>query len=239
MRALRTALIVAGAVVFTGQALAQGPALDTDKKKFSYTVGVNIGESLKHDGLDVDIDVLTQAVADVLKGSQPRLSPEQMQAAIQQYQAKMVAQREANAADNLKKGQAFLADNKSKPGVVQTKSGLQYVVVKEGTGKQPKDDDTVVVNYRGTLIDGTEFDSSYKRGEPVTFPVNGVIQGWREVLPLMKEGATYKVFIPSELAYGSRGAGQDIPPNSTLIFDIELKSIASKDAAKPAQPQAK
>jgi FKBP-type peptidyl-prolyl cis-trans isomerase len=243
MRALRAGLIAVGAAVFTGQVLAQGPALDTDKKKFSYTVGVNIAESLQHDGLDVDADVLNQAIADVLKGAEPRMSPEQMQAAIQQYQSKQAEQRDAKAAENLKKGQAFLAENKKKPGVVQTASGLQYVVVKQGAGKQPKDDDTVVVNYRGTLIDGTEFDSSYKRGEPVTFPVNGVIQGWREVLPLMKEGSTYKVFIPSDLAYGSRGAGQDIAPNSTLIFDIELMSVASKPdsaakqpgAAKPAQ----
>jgi FKBP-type peptidyl-prolyl cis-trans isomerase len=230
---------MASAAVFTGQVLAQGPALDTDKKKFSYTVGFNIGQSLKHDGLDVDTEVLNQAINDVLKGAEPRMSLDEMQASIQHYQAKLAEQRDAAAAENLKKGQVFLTDNKKKKGVVQTASGLQYQVVKEGTGKKPKDDDTVTVNYRGTLLDGTEFDSSYKRGQPATFPVNGVIAGWREVLPLMKEGSTYKVFIPSDLAYGSRGAGQDIAPNSTLIFDIELLSVADKSAAQqaPATPK--
>lgn len=229
MKTVTTRIVIASLAFFAGQALAQGPALDTDKKKFSYAVGVNIGEDLKQNRLDLDLDVLNQAIADVMKGNEVKMTVDQRQAALQQYQTN-------KAAENLKKGQEFLAENKKKPGIIQTASGLQYQVVKEGSGKQPKDDDTVVVNYRGTLIDGTEFDSSYRRGQPVTFPVNGVIPGWREVLPLMKEGSTFKVFVPSELAYGPRGAGGDIGPNSTLIFDVELLSIANKTAT-PQQPQ--
>jgi FKBP-type peptidyl-prolyl cis-trans isomerase len=237
MKGLMKAALTAGATLFTVQALAQGPTLDTDKKKFSYTVGVNIGQSLKQDHLDVDVEVLNRAIADVLGGAQLKMTPEQMQAAVQQFQTQQAQQREAKAAENLKKGQEFLADNKKKPGIVQTASGLQYQVIKEGTGRKPKDDDVVVVNYRGTLLDGTEFDSSYSRGQPATFPVNGVIKGWREVLPLMKEGSKYKVFVPSDLAYGANGAGP-IEPNSLLTFDIELLSIQSKPAAQPqSQPQ--
>lgn len=225
MRTVAKAVAAAMVAGWVGVAAAAGPALQTDRQKLGYTVGFQIGNSLKNDGLDVDVDALNQAISDVLKGANPRLSEEEMQAAIETYQAKMMAESERVAEENLKAGQAFLAKNKERSGVVQTSSGLQYEVKKAGSGKQPKDSDTVKVHYRGTLIDGSEFDSSHSRGEPVTFPVNGVIQGWREVLPLMKEGAEWRVFIPSELAYGNRGAGEDIPPNSALVFDIELLSV--------------
>lgn len=204
---------------------AAGPSLATDKEKFSYTVGIQIGQSLMEDGLDIDVNALGQAIRDVVEGNTPRLSMDEMQTAIQTFQTKQAEAREASARDNLRAGQAFLAENRAKSGVVETRSGLQYQVIEEGNGRQPGAQDTVVVNYRGTLINGTEFDSSYRRGEPVTFPVNAVIPGWREVLPLMKVGAKWKVFIPADLAYGERGAGANIGPNETLIFDIELLGI--------------
>lgn len=219
------ALIAALALTTAFPALVAAQTLNTDKEKFSYTVGFQIGQSLKEDGLDIDVNALSQAIRDVMTGTAPRLSMEQMQAAVQAFQAQQMEEREATARDNLRAGQAFLADNRSKSGVVETKSGLQYQVVEEGAGKQPGDTDTVVVNYRGALIDGTEFDSSYRRGEPATFPVNAVIPGWREVLPLMKVGAKWKVVIPPDLAYGERGAGPNIGPNETLVFDIELLGI--------------
>jgi FKBP-type peptidyl-prolyl cis-trans isomerase FklB len=153
------------------------------------------------------------------------MSREDMQAAIEKYQQQQATQQAAKAEKALKDGQAFLAQNKTKKGVVVRPSGLQYLVVKEGAGKSPAATDTVEVNYRGTLIDGTEFDSSYSRGQTVSFPVNQVIQGWQEALPLMKTGAQWKVYIPADLAYGDRGAGANIGPNETLVFDIELISI--------------
>ena len=225
MRSTATGVAATIALVCAGAAFAAGPALQTDKQKLGYTVGYQIGHSLKTDGLDVDVQALNQAIADVLTGAEPRMSEEEMQAAIETFQARMMAEREQAAEENLQAGEAFLAQNKQREGVVETPSGLQYEVEEEGSGRKPTDNDTVMVHYRGTLIDGTEFDSSYNRGEPVTFPVNGVIQGWREVLPLMQEGAKWRVYIPSQLGYGSRGAGQDIPPNSALIFDIELLSV--------------
>jgi FKBP-type peptidyl-prolyl cis-trans isomerase FklB len=152
-----------------------------------------------------------------------------VQQVMQDFQKKMMAKqmaaREEGLGKNKAEGEKFLADNKKKEGIKTTASGLQYKVITAGTGKTPKATDTVKTHYRGTLINGTEFDSSYKRGEPAEFPVNGVIKGWTEALQLMKEGAKWQLFIPSELAYGERGAGRDIGPNSTLIFDIELISV--------------
>lgn len=205
--------------------LASAQSLDTDRSKFSYTVGIQIGQSLMEDGLDVDVNALSQAIRDVVEGNPPRLSMEEMQAAIESFQAEQIQAREASAGRNLSAGQAFLAENREKSGVTETRSGLQYEVIETGSGSSPGDQDTVVVNYRGTLIDGTEFDSSYARGEPVTFPVNAVIPGWREVLPLMSVGAKWRVVIPSDLAYAERGAPPNIGPNETLVFEIELLDI--------------
>jgi FKBP-type peptidyl-prolyl cis-trans isomerase len=166
------------------------------------------------------------------------MSPDELRQVMVQFSKDMrekAATANKDAAEkNAKEGEKFLADNKAKPGVKTTASGLQYVVEKEGSGTPPKETDTVVVNYRGTLIDGTEFDSSYKRGEPATFPVNRVIKGWTEALQLMKPGAKYKLFIPANLAYGAGGAGGDIGPNSTLIFDVELLSAKPGEASSPA-----
>lgn len=204
---------------------ASANTLKTDQEKFSYAVGVQIAASLRHDGPKFNVEVLTQAIKDVLGGNKLALSKKEMQQAFQVYQQKVMKVRTAKAEKNAQRGKAYLASNKKKAGVVTLPSGLQYQVIKAGTGKKPKLDDTVTVQYRGVLIDGKEFDSSYKRGQPATFPVNGVIKGWQEILPLMKTGAHWKVFVPAELAYGSRGAGSDIGPNETLVFDIELQAI--------------
>lgn len=206
-------------------ALAEEAALSTPKQKLSYTVGYQIGQSIKRQGLEVDTDVVGQAIKDVMTDAQPKLKPEEMQAAVQAHQQASTQKRAAQAGENKKTGEAFLAANKKKEGVVTLPSGLQYKVITEGKGKKPKPTDTIVANYRGTLIDGKEFDSSYKGGQPATFPVNAVIKGWQEILPMMPEGSKWQVFIPSELAYGEAGAGADIGPNATLIFDIELISV--------------
>jgi FKBP-type peptidyl-prolyl cis-trans isomerase FklB len=207
--------------------------LKTDKQKFSYTAGYQIGQNLKRQNLDLDSKTFSQGVQDAIANAKPRLKPEEMQAAVQNQQKKDMEKQAAVAKKNLDAGQAFLEANKKKEGVVTLPSGLQYKVVTEGKGKQPKSTDTVVAHYRGTLINGTEFDSSYQRNEPATFPVGGVIKGWQEALPLMKEGAKWQVYIPSDLAYGPRGAGGDIGPNEVLIFDIELLSV--KEAAADAE----
>jgi len=199
--------------------------LDSDKQKFSYTVGYQIGAGLKRDGVDVDPEIVTQGIRDVLSGAAPQLSPQQMQAAITAYRQKEAAERAASAEQNRKAGEAFLAANKKKQGVVDLPSGLQYQVIKKGEGKQPKASDTVTVHYRGTLIDGTEFDSSYSRNEPTSFQLDGIIKGWQEALPMMHEGAKWKIFVPPTLAYGEQGAGAAIGPNATLIFEIELVAI--------------
>jgi len=199
--------------------------LDTDQQKVSYVLGYQAGAQMKQQNMNVDFDTLTKAIKDGLDGHAPRLNSEQAAAVMQKFQAEQRAQQAKAGEDNAKAGVAFLAENKSKPGVITLENGLQYKVVKEGTGSTPKATDSVSVHYRGTLIDGKEFDSSYSRGEPTSFPVNRVIPGWTQILQLMKEGAKWQVFIPSELAYGSRGAGGDIGPDSTLIFDIELLKV--------------
>jgi len=188
--------------------------------------------------MELNSDALAAGVKDGLSGGKPLMSPDEVRQVMVQFSKDMrekAATVNKDAAEkNSKEGEKFLAENKGKPGVKTTASGLQYMVEKEGSGTPPKETDTAVVNYRGTLIDGTEFDSSYKRGEPATFPVNRVIKGWTEALQLMKPGAKYKLFIPSNLAYGAGGAGQDIGPNSTLIFEVELLSVKPGEASSPA-----
>src|SRR3989304_2303268 len=204
----------------------------TDKQKFSYTAGYQIGQNLKRQNLDLDSKAFSQGAQDAISNAKPRLKPEEMQAAVQAQQQKDMEKQEAQAKKNLEAGQAFLEANKKKEGVVALSSGLQYKVITEGKGKQPKSTDTVVAHYRGTLTNGNEFDSSYKRNEPATFPVAGVIKGWQEALPLMKEGAKWQGYIPAELGYGPRGAGAAIGPNEVLIFDIELLSVKSEAEGK-------
>jgi FKBP-type peptidyl-prolyl cis-trans isomerase FklB len=211
------------------------PGLKDTKDKVSYSIGLDIGTTFKKQKMEVNSDALVAGMKDGMSGAKPLLTPEEVRTVMTEFSKEMreksaAATREAGE-KNSKEGEKFLAENKTKTGVKTTASGLQYVVEKEGSGTPPKETDNVVVNYRGTLIDGTEFDSSYKRGEPATFPVNRVIKGWTEALQLMKPGAKYKLFIPSNLAYGAGGAGGDIGPNSTLIFEVELLSVKPAEAA--------
>ena len=201
-----------------------GPYKDL-KQKFSYALGHNIASNLKRQEVDVDLAVMEQGLKDGLAGTTPVLSEEEMKAAFVEMQAQVHNKEQAQAGETLKAGEAFLEANKSKPGVVTTPSGLQYKILVAGTGPRPRAVDTVVCNYRGTLIDGTEFDSSYKRGEPATFPVGRVIRGWSEALQLMPVGSKWQLFVPASLAYGERSPGPEIPANSVLVFEIELISI--------------
>jgi FKBP-type peptidyl-prolyl cis-trans isomerase FklB len=216
-----------------GQPTSQ-EVLKTDIQKLSYFLGMNIANSMKQEGLELDIDVLARAMKDVLAGRRPLLNEEQAQAVATNFQKQRKEQMEHRQKDlggrNKKDGDAFLAENKKKPGVVTTPSGLQYKVITPGTGAMPKAGDTVTVHYRGTSIDGKEFDSSHKRGQPATFPVGGVIKGWTEALQLMKVGSKWQVVIPPELGYGEQGAGGAIGPNATLVFEVELISIQAPGA---------
>ena len=206
--------------------------LDDAKQRISYTIGLNIGRDFTSQGVEVDTAALMAGVRDGLGGQKPRLTDEQMMAEVKSFREGMIAKQEAKqkalAAKNKADGEAFLAKNAKEQGVVVRDSGLQYKVLKEGTGVQPKADSVVSVHYRGTLLDGTEFDSSYERKEPLILPVGGVIPGWTEALPLMKEGAKWQLFIPAALAYGEEGAPPAIGPNAVLIFEVELLSAAAK-----------
>jgi FKBP-type peptidyl-prolyl cis-trans isomerase FklB len=212
-------------VMAGGLRAAEEPVPSTQKEKISYTLGRTVGKNIKNQGIEIDIRFLQAAIRDVLEDKESRLTPRQMQEAISTYQQQKATERKALADKNKKAGEEFLAANKSKQGVKVTDSGLQYSVLKAGKGASPKPTDTVVVNYRGMLINGKEFDSSYKKGKPATFPVNRVIRGWQEALPLMQVGAKWKIFVPAKLAYGERGARPSIGPNETLVFEIELLEI--------------
>jgi FKBP-type peptidyl-prolyl cis-trans isomerase FklB len=209
--------------------------LDSQKKKVSYAIGLDIGKNFKTRSMDIDIAILFEGLKDAQKTGEPLLSTDEIQKVMTQFQQDMMKveqeKRQAAGLDNKAKEAAFLKENAAKPGVMVTASGLQYKVITEGTGPQPKASDTVKVHYRGNLLDGTEFDSSYKRKEPVVFPLNGVIKGWTEALQLMKVGSKYQVFLPSNLAYGEQGAGQVIGPNATLVFEVELIAIEKPQPA--------
>ena len=206
--------------------------LDTPRAKASYAVGLNIGKSLRRDSVDIDPIIFQQGLKDGLEGGKALLTDDEMKTTMTAVQADLRKRQEAEMAQagevNKKEGDVFLAANKTKEGVVTLPSGLQYKILKEGTGAKPTASDTVVCNYKGTLIDGKEFDSSYKRGQPATFPVGQVIKGWTEALQIMPVGSKWQLFIPSELAYGPRGPSPDIGPNATLIFEVELLSIQGK-----------
>jgi FKBP-type peptidyl-prolyl cis-trans isomerase FklB len=203
--------------------------LTTPKDKLSYAIGMNVGKNLQRQSIDVDPAILMQGLKDTMAGGKTLLTEQEAQSVLTEMQAEARKKQEEKmkvaGEANKKEGDAFLAANKTKEGVVTLPSGLQYKIIKAGTGPKPTATDSVVCNYRGTLIDGKEFDSSYKRGEPATFPVNGVIKGWTEALQLMPVGSKWQLVVPAELAYGSRGAGPDIGPDSTLIFEVELMSI--------------
>ena len=198
--------------------------------KVSYALGLGIGSQLQSMGADtLNIDDFAQAIKDVIAGSELKVSHAEAQQIVQKFFQEQEAKQRAAAAENGKKareeGEKFLAENAKKEGVVVTESGLQYTVIKEGTGKQPKATDTVKCHYEGFLTNGTVFDSSIQRGEPTSFPLNAVIKGWTEGLQLMKEGAKYRFFIPYNLAYGEAGAAGAIPPYAALIFDVELIEV--------------
>jgi FKBP-type peptidyl-prolyl cis-trans isomerase FklB len=214
-----------------------GFELKTDKDKASYAIGMNIGQNLKRQSEVIDAAVVERGMKDALAGDKTLMTEDEAKAALVTLQANMRKKQEEQvqqmAETNKKEGDAFLAENKTKAGVVTLPSGLQYKILSEGTGPKPTASDSVICNYKGTLLDGTEFDSSTKHGGPATFPVSGVIKGWTEALQLMPVGSKWQLFVPSDLAYGQRGAGGGIAPNSTLIFEVELVSIKSGDAVQP------
>lgn len=223
-------IVILGILFLVSQVNAQeNLVLKNQKDKISYIIGMDIGTNLKKQSIDIDSNILAKGVKDALAGTKPLLTEQEIRETMMAFQKEMMAKQEEIGKKNKKEGEAFLAENKKKEGVKTLPSGLQYKVIKAGTGKKPKLSDTVTAHYRGTLIDGTEFDSSYKRGQPATFPVSGgMIPGWTEALQLMEEGAKWQLFIPSNLAYGERGAGSVIGPNATLIFEVELISIQEK-----------
>jgi len=219
-------VVILGILFLVSQVSAQEKSvLKNQKEKISYIIGMDIGNNLKRQSVDVDPNSLAKGVQDALSGANPLLSKEEVQETMVAFQKEMGEKQK-------QRGEAFLSENKKKEGVKTLPSGLQYKVVKAGTGKKPRLNDTVTVNYRGTLIDGTEFDSSSRRGQPATFLVSGVIPGWTEAMQLMAEGAKWELFIPPNLAYGERGAGGLIGPNATLIFEVELISVQENKEEK-------
>ena len=229
MKVLLTAVLSIAMLANQACAGEKKMELKSEKEKVSYSIGLEIGSSFKKQAMDIDTDALAAGIKDAISANKPLLTENEIKEVMAAFQKGMAAKQaekmKALGEKNSKEGDAFLAENKKKEGVKTTASGLQYKVITAGNGPMPKDTDTVSVNYRGTLIDGTEFDSSYKRGEAVSFPVNGVIKGWTEALQLMKVGSKWQLFIPSNIAYGERGAGGQIGPNATLIFEVELLSI--------------
>ncbi|MGD8640598.1 MAG: FKBP-type peptidyl-prolyl cis-trans isomerase [Gammaproteobacteria bacterium] len=218
-------IFLVAATLFLATASVFAADYKSDKEKYSYAIGFQIGNNLKREDADIDIDAIAQGIKDVISGADLKVNMEDMQAAVMKVQKEQQAKRQAKGESAKKEGAEFLAKNKKEKGVKELDNGIQYKILKKGDGAQPKPTDTIVAHYKGTLIDGKEFDSSYKRGQPATFAVNQVIQGWQEILPMMHTGSKWKVFIPSDLAYGERGAGANIGPNETLIFEIELLDI--------------
>lgn len=236
LRILGVAALLAAGLIVSGVRAEDLPAAGNAapgpyqslKERSSYAIGLNIGRDMKEGDMDIDIAVLAKGIADSLAGAKPALSEQQIQQTMVELQNFQFAKL---AKKNKQEGADFLAENKKKEGVKTLPSGLQYKVVKQGTGATPKATDTVTTHYRGTFLNGKTFDSSYDRGQPAQFPVNKVIPGWTEALQLMKVGDKWQLFIPSELAYGEKGMGSDIPPNAALIFEIELLDIAKGGAA--------
>jgi FKBP-type peptidyl-prolyl cis-trans isomerase len=226
-------LVVLGVVLLTAQAgvmagAEEAPMLKTEKDKVNYGIGVSMGRNLKRQGIEVDVDLVVKGMKDELSGGKLLMSQEELQKTMREFQTelmqKQVKAKKTAAQDNKKEGDAFLAKKKQEKGVVTTKSGLQYKILAKGTGKKPTENDTVEVNYKGTLIDGKVFDSS-NPGQPITLQLKQVIRGWQEALKLMPVGSRWQLFIPPELAYGEQGAGAEIGPNATLIFEVELVAI--------------
>jgi FKBP-type peptidyl-prolyl cis-trans isomerase FkpA len=228
--------VMALAVFFAGQlscgakeGAAVKPEMKTFMEQYSYMIGLDIGRTLKGMNTEVNENAIMWGIQDIIKNRSQLLTPKALDSIKQEFstimQQKQMSLMKEVGGKNLQEGQAFLAANKTKPGVMTTASGLQYQVMTQGSGPKPKATDKVKVNYVGTLLDGKEFDSSIKRGQPAVFPLNGIIPAWSEGLQLMNVGSKYKLFVPPNLAYGERGAGQDIGPNSVLIFEVELLGI--------------
>lgn len=245
MKSLSIAII---AVLLAAPAFAEDKTeLKTEKDKVSYSIGLDIGNTFKKQSMDIDPAALLRGLQDGAAGTKPLMTEEQVKETMTAYSKSMMEKQTAAAKEtgdkNAAAGDKFLAENKTKEGVKTTASGLQYKVLKEGNGPSPKETDTVETHYRGTLLSGKEFDSSYKRNEPASFPVNRVIKGWTEALQMMKVGSKYELWIPPTLGYGERGAGQDIGPNETLHFEVELLGIkpadAKADATRAAEPKDK
>jgi len=235
---------VLGLVFFAGVCVAQEtPGPKDEKERINYSVGYQLGGDFKRQDLALDPKMLVKGIEDALAEKEPLMTPEQMRTTLVELKKKVIAAQQEKmkeaAEKNLAEGQAFLEENAKKEGVKALPSGLQYRVITPGKGESPKANDTVTAHYRGTLIDGTEFDSSYNRNQPATFRVGQVIEGWKEALQLMKPGSKYELFIPPELAYGERGAGGVIGPNSTLIFEVELLSVQPAEEKTKKQEKEK
>lgn len=216
---------------------AKAPAFKSFEEKFAYAIGVEMGSNLKQNSIELDLESLVKGMTDGYKGGETLMTKEEIAEVsalgMEKLRTKAQAKHIRDIAENFSRGEKFLADNKTKKGVKTTDSGLQYEVITEGKGEMPKATDKVSVHYKGTLIDGTVFDSSYKRNEPASFHVGGVIKGWTEALQMMKTGSKWKLYVPSALAYGERGAGNAIGPNEALIFEVELLEIlTAANAAK-------
>jgi FKBP-type peptidyl-prolyl cis-trans isomerase FklB len=232
---MKSLLIASATVLLITPLFAQEKStpLKDSKDKVSYSIGLNIGFNLSKQKVPVNPDALAAGIKDALAGK-PQMTEAEVKETMAAFEKDMTDKQKAAGEKNAVDGAKYLEENKKKEGVKTTASGLQYKSLKEGSGPQPKATDTVTVNYRGTLTDGTEFDSSYKRNEPATFPLNGVIKGWTEGLQLMKKGSKYQFVIPAILAYGDRSPGAGIPPNSVLVFEVELLDVKSGGEASPS-----
>jgi FKBP-type peptidyl-prolyl cis-trans isomerase len=233
MRMRQRWVILLGILLLASMANAQESTILKDRKdRISYSIGADIGKGLKNLPVGVNLDLVFKGIKDMLSETRPLMTEQEVRETMTVFQKEMAAWQQnrlkATAEKNKKEGEVYLSENQKREGVVTLPSGLQYKVLKPGEGKTPTETDTVTVNYRGMLINGTEFDSSYRRGQPAAFPVKGVIAWWTEALKLMQEGAKWQLFIPPSLAYGERGSGSQIGPNATLIFEVELVSVGEK-----------
>ena len=221
---LKTLLILP--VLLISASFLNASELKTDKDKLSYIFGVQVGQGLRAEGVELEMDAFTAGIQDMLAGNESQIGQATTEKIVSAYQEKKQLEIAEISAKKQNESATFLANNAKNDGFVVTASGLQYKIIEKGEGKSPTREDKVIAHYTGKLLDGTVFDSSHDRGEPATFPVSGVIKGWQEVLPMMKEGAKWQIVVPANLAYGDRGVGNLIGPNETLIFDIELVSIS-------------